>query len=251
MMTDSKSNLLISKAGIRENFWKYIERTTGEHSLKKFLWQSTMLTLFSSFPGAVGAVLRGTAYKGILGSVGENCFIEKNVHFLVPQKIFLGNRVFIGENSYLSVTGTQGRIEIKDDVQIFQGCVLRKKKGKGKIVINEFVGLGMNVYLAGGGDIEIGKYSVFGNDAKVFSSGHIFKDPSIPIREQGLKHKKVKIGEDVMLGASATVLEGVTIGDGAVIGTGAVVTKDIPSYSIAVGVPAKVIGKREKHTSKD
>lgn len=48
------------------------------------------------------------------------------------------------------------------------------------------------------------------------------------------------IGNDVFIGANVTVLDGVRIGDGAVIGAGAVVTKDIPPYSIAVGVPASV-----------
>ena len=48
------------------------------------------------------------------------------------------------------------------------------------------------------------------------------------------------IGNDVFIGANVTVLDGVTIGDGAVIGAGAVVTKDIPPYAIAVGVPATV-----------
>jgi acetyltransferase-like isoleucine patch superfamily enzyme len=41
------------------------------------------------------------------------------------------------------------------------------------------------------------------------------------------------------------VLDGVTIGEGCVIGAGAVVNKNIPPYSIAVGVPAKVIGQRK------
>jgi carbonic anhydrase/acetyltransferase-like protein (isoleucine patch superfamily) len=54
----------------------------------------------------------------------------------------------------------------------------------------------------------------------------------------------VKIGSDVWIGANCYIKDGVTIGDGAIIGTGAVVTKDIPPYSIAVGVPAEVIKKR-------
>lgn len=52
------------------------------------------------------------------------------------------------------------------------------------------------------------------------------------------------IGNDVWIGCNAVVLRGVTIGDGAIIGASAVVTRDIPPYAIAVGVPARVIGYR-------
>lgn len=54
----------------------------------------------------------------------------------------------------------------------------------------------------------------------------------------------VVIGNDVWVGARATILEGVTIGDGAVIAAGAVVTKDVPPYAVVGGVPAKVIKYR-------
>ena len=54
----------------------------------------------------------------------------------------------------------------------------------------------------------------------------------------------VRIGNDVWIGLNAIVMDGITIGDGAVIGAGAVVTKDIPPYAIAVGVPARVIKYR-------
>lgn len=53
----------------------------------------------------------------------------------------------------------------------------------------------------------------------------------------------IKVGNNVWFGAGVTVCPGVTIGDDVVIGAGAVVTKDIPSHSLAVGVPAKVIKK--------
>jgi len=238
---------LISEAGVRENFWRYVERVTGERSLGKFIWQSTMLTLFSSFPTVVGSVLRPIAYKGVLGSVGSSCLIEKNVRFIVPQRIFLGDRVFIGENSYLSVRD-KGQIIIKDNTQILRGCIFRAWDGK--ITINESVYITDGVIFYGHGGIEIGKYSGLASNVKIYSGEHTFKDPSIPIMMQGGVHKKVIIGEDVHVYASAIVLGGVTIGNGAVIGAGAVVTKDIPSYSIAVGLPAKVIGKRDKPRSR-
>jgi len=56
--------------------------------------------------------------------------------------------------------------------------------------------------------------------------------------------KHTTIGHDVFIGANVTVLDGVTIGDGAVIGAGAVVSKDIPSYAIAVGSPIRIVRYR-------
>lgn len=54
------------------------------------------------------------------------------------------------------------------------------------------------------------------------------------------ERKPIKIGNDVFIGANVTILDGVTIGDGAVIGAGAVVSKDIPPYAIAVGIPIQI-----------
>jgi acetyltransferase-like isoleucine patch superfamily enzyme len=58
------------------------------------------------------------------------------------------------------------------------------------------------------------------------------------------EHLPIVIGNDVWLGAHCLVMDGVTIGDGAFIAAGAVVTKDVPPYTLAGGVPARVIRPR-------
>lgn len=63
-------------------------------------------------------------------------------------------------------------------------------------------------------------------------------------------HGKVKIGNNVWLGENVTILKGVTIGDNVIIGLGSVVTRDIPSNSVAVGIPAKVVGSYEEYYKK-
>ena len=65
---------------------------------------------------------------------------------------------------------------------------------------------------------------------------------NIAPRKRKLSFKgNISIGNNVWIGDKATILSGVFIGDGAVIGANSVVTKNVPAYSIAVGVPAKVI----------
>ena len=61
---------------------------------------------------------------------------------------------------------------------------------------------------------------------------------------------KVKIGNNVHIGLDTIIMPGVTIGDNVIIGCGAVVTKDIPSNSVAVGVPAKVIESIDDYSGK-
>lgn len=100
-------------------------------------------------------------------------------------------------------------------------------------------------HISGNGGVEIGNNVRIATQCVIISANHIYSDPEIPICEQGEKRAKIVIEEDCWLGAGVKVLAGVTIGKGSVIGAGAVVNKDIPPYSVAVGVPAVVVKKRK------
>lgn len=61
---------------------------------------------------------------------------------------------------------------------------------------------------------------------------------------------KVTIGNNIVFGRNVTIMKGVTIGDNCIIGAGSIVSKSIPANSVAVGVPAKVIGTLEDYYKK-
>ena len=92
--------------------------------------------------------------------------------------------------------------------------------------------------------MQIGNFVMIGPNCSFLSVDHDFHDWKKPMLFQKVLMKPIKIEDDVWIGANVTVLGGVTIGRGAVVGAGAVVTKDVPGYAIAAGVPAKVIRYR-------
>ena len=71
--------------------------------------------------------------------------------------------------------------------------------------------------------------------------------PDQPIAYQERNERDVVIGNDVWLGARAFIGAGVTIGDGCVVSAGSVVTKSLPPGSVAVGVPARIVRRREDY----
>lgn len=237
----------IPKGGFFDKFMKYIERVTGKRSISYFTFQGTVLTLFGWIPTIFGSILRAIVYRVILGKIGKSCLIEKNVRLAIPSQIFLGDRVFIGEYSYLDPKSIRTKIVLGNDVYISRLCRLSTGSSEdyiGEVVIGDSVHIGQNCFIDGTGKLKIGKDSVLGPNVVFLTGNHEFKNPNMPIRLQGGIPMPIVIEEDVWLGANMIVLGDVTIGKGSVIGAGSVVTKDIPPYSVAVGVPAKVIGKR-------
>lgn len=107
------------------------------------------------------------------------------------------------------------------------------------------ISIGNNFYanfdcvMLDGGGIEIGDNVLFGPRVGIYTSNHAI-DATERING-GCYAKKVKIGNNVWIGAGVHINQGVSIGDNTIIGSGSVVTKNVPSNVIAAGVPCKVI----------
>lgn len=110
------------------------------------------------------------------------------------------------------------------------GAVLGENVYVGPRCLLGLVRLEKDVLLAGGVQIPSGGMT------------HHFDDPTVPIKDQGGERRLVTIGEGAWVGAGAIVLA--DVGKGTVVAAGAVVTKPLPDFVVAAGVPARVIRPR-------
>lgn len=146
-------------------------------------------------------------------------------------KLFLGLRVFFAKG-FLKFTGSKvtlegniffgdGRdIEIGNNSQINEECWIRNCKIGNNVMIAPYV--------------------------MILNYGHKMDDVNIPMIQQGVKYyPQTIIEDDVWIGARTIILPGIKIGTGAVIGAGSVVTKNVETYSVVAGNPAKLIRTRK------
>lgn len=131
--------------------------------------------------------------------------------------------------------------------QVGDGCIIATHVHlvePRKLEMRSRASVSPNAILDCRGTLFIGEATMIGIHAIVLTSSHRFGRTDIPMRDQGMSVWPVRIEDDVWIGARAVVLPGVTIGRGSIIAAGAVVTRDVPPYSIAGGVPAKVLRSR-------
>lgn len=132
---------------------------------------------------------------------------------------------------------------------IVQQCGTGVNIEKGSSFCNDLVignnsGIGIRAQI--GPCVTIGNDVMMGPECIIYTRHHAFDRTDIPMRLQGAQAiRPVSVGNDVLIGSRVTILPGVKIGNGVIIGSGAVVTRDIPDYAIAAGVPARVIRYRK------
>lgn len=108
----------------------------------------------------------------------------------------------------------------------------------GDVVIGDFSRIGIHSTVIG--PVTIGSHVNLAQGITVTALNHNFSAKDKFIDEQGVATSPIVIEDDVWIGANAVILPGVRIGRHSVIAAGAVVNRDVPPYSLAVGVPAQV-----------
>lgn len=155
---------------------------------------------------------------------------------VVTGPVFLGARVKIERRRHL------GRIVLGRWVHLGDGTVLRAHEGT--LRIGDKCVFGQNNTVNCHLDVQIGAECIIADFVYIGDFDHRTELTSLPIRRQGLVKSPVTIGPDVWLGVKSTILRGSRVGQGSVVAANAVVRGDIPEFSIAGGVPAKVLVDR-------
>jgi len=113
--------------------------------------------------------------------------------------------------------------------------------GVGEVQIGNKTRIGLSSVLIG--PVSIGDDVRLAQNVVISGLNHNYKDTSIPISEQGVSTEQVYIGDETWIGANAVILPGVFIGKHCVVAAGSVVTRNVPSYSVIAGNPARIIKK--------
>ncbi len=162
-------------------------------------------------------------YKPSLKSVGKKSTIYPQIDIIGNQFLSIGDNSVIKENGWilaLKNSETNPNISIKNNCYIGHFCHI--------VAINS---------------IEIEDDVLIANKVYISDNYHGFESLKIPYHLQEVKSKApVKIGKNCWIGENCSIIS-CTLGDNVIIGANSVVTKDIPSNSMAVGSPAKVIKK--------
>ncbi|MBC8389146.1 MAG: acyltransferase [Actinobacteria bacterium] len=223
---------------------KYINLFVGKKGFLNLLKYEIITVLFQDMRGALGIFFRNLFYPLLFKKVGKGVSFGKSVTIRHPHKISIEDDVVIDDYCVLDAKGLNNNgIYISKNVFVGRGSILSCKNGD--IILEKNVNIGFNSEIFSGSKVVVGENTLIAAYVYIIGGGHDYSRVDIPISEQEKPSHGIKIEKNCWIGAGAEVFDNVTIGEDTIIGAGAVVSKDIPAFSIAAGVPARVAKSRK------
>jgi acetyltransferase-like isoleucine patch superfamily enzyme len=228
------------------NLKVYLDRIVGGSNLLDLIKYEFAISFVGKIPGAIGILLRKHLYKKVLKRMGKGVVVAGGVLIRHPRSISLDDNTLIDESCILD-----SKTVSKKGIYIGKNCIIGYRTYittgfEGYVAIGDNVHVnGPDTHILGNGGVVIGENVLIAARVSIVSANYVITGRDILIKDSVTTTKGVVIEEDVWLGVGVIVLDGVRIHKGAVVGAGAVVTKDIPEYAVAIGVPAKVVRFRE------
>lgn len=153
--------------------------------------------------------------------LGPGAYVHRSVQLLGKARIRIGANSVVSQDCWLNVNHRQGR---DPAIDIGDNCFIGRRN-----------------FFSSGLAIRIGHFVLTANDCSFLGSTHVVSDPMQPVITTGTSSSDViAVGANTFIGAGARLLGHLTVGHGCVVGAGSLITKDLPPFSQAHGVPASV-----------
>ena len=167
--------------------------------------------------------------RPLYGALGSNSIIDKPLMIENKKYIFIGNKCLIRGGARITT------------IPCWYIKGKKKQSFSPRLIIEDNVSVEQYVHINCGNSVRIEKDCTISSDVFITDVDHSYENINEKVLNQPLITYETVIGEGSFLGTGVKVMAGVKIGKHCVIGANAVVSKDIPDYSVAVGIPAKVI----------
>ncbi len=182
-----------------------------------------VITNMRGLPNFFGMYIRALYYRGKLGGMDSNVFIDQNVFFAFPQSVYLAEFSYIDKN-----------------------VIVMSKTAK----VGRRVHIAPRVFVSGGGDFEIQDYACIATNSNIITSTEVIKDgarcsgPMVSSYQRKVLRGKVLIKKDAFIGANVTILPNVIVAEGSVIAAGVTLTKSTDAWGIYIGEKARKFTER-------
>ena len=239
-------------AGDRSPVRRYADLVVGpDASYARLARYELVTTLAGRVSGALGLALRKLLYPSLFRRCGKGVVFGRDLVIRNAHLISIGDHVVLDDGCVIDGRGAgPAGVEIGDRVILGRGVSVQAKIGPIRIGADSDIGMHTVIHSQGG--VEIGRAVVLGGGCKL--SGGVFQTGRGDGSGDGMRAREqtrwtkgpIRIGDRCLVGFGSMFLDGVEIGEGSVVGAGSVMTRSVPPYSVAAGVPGRVLRSREE-----